>query len=174
VSVSHADAGAQYRAPSDPPDLVVEAIPAELRDRDQWVCWRRASRGEKLTKVPYQTNGTKAATDDPSTWTTFDAALAAYRAGRFHGVGYVFSAEDPYVGVDIDHATADPDRLTWALGIVNRFDTYAEWSPSGAGIHIIGRGRLPGGGHNDQKQGLEIYDRGRFFTFTGNVVEVCP
>ena len=76
--------------------------------------------------------------------------------------------------VDIDHATRDPHRLTWALEIVRRFDSYAEWSPSGTGIHIIGRGRLPGGGRNDQEAGLEIYDRGRFFTVTGHRVEVRP
>jgi putative DNA primase/helicase len=151
-------------------------IPRELRDRDQWGCWRAKRRPgkPKPTKVPYRTDGTNASTTDPSTWTTFREALDAYRRGGFDGIGYFFSADDPYVGVDIDHARRDPERLAWALGIVRRFGSYAEWSPSGWGIHIIGRGRLPGGGRNDQKQGLEVYDRERFFTFTGRPVEAAP
>jgi len=152
------------------------AIPAELRERAQWVSWRyETPKGRsKPTKIPYRTNGQKAASDDASSWTTFDDALAAYRRGGFDGIGYVFSAEDPYFGVDLDNITNDPQRLVWALEIVQRFDSYAEWSPSGNGIHIIGRGRLPGGGRNDQERGVEAYDRGRFFTFTGRVVEVAP
>lgn len=156
--------------------IIVEAIPGELRDRDQWVCWRRATRNGTLTKIPLQTDGAPAAVDAPATWAPFDQVVAALGRSRprFHGVGYVFSVDDPYVGVDIDHATTDPDRLTWALGIVNRFDSYAEWSPSGTGIHIIGRGALPGEGRNNRDLGLEIYDRGRFFTVTGRIVEVRP
>lgn len=159
------------------PEPVIEAIPPELRERRQWVPWRYERRGGKRTKAPYNAaTGRMAATDDPSTWATFDAALLALELGRgrYDGIGYVFAEDDPYFGVDIDHAGRDPERLAWALGIVRRFDTYAEWSPSGNGIHIIGRGRLPGGGRNDQKQGLEVYDRGRFFTVTGRTVEVRP
>ena len=157
-----------------PQPLIVELIPAELRDRRQWVTWRYTTRGGKRTKVPHQTNGEKAAADAPHTWTTFDLALAGYERGTFDGVGYVFAADDPYFGVDIDNVKRDPERLVWALEIVQRFGSYAEWSPSGNGIHIIGRGKLPGGGRNDQKLGLEVYDRGRFFTVTGHLVEVRP
>jgi hypothetical protein len=30
-----------------------ESIPDELKELDQWVCWRIEKRNSKLTKVPY-------------------------------------------------------------------------------------------------------------------------
>jgi putative DNA primase/helicase len=154
--------------PDSTPAVNTDGIPPELIARDQWGCWRakRKPGKPKPTKVPYQVDGTNASSTDPSTWTTFRAALEAYQRGGFDGIGYFFSAEDPYVGVDIDHARSDQERLAWALDIVR--------SPYGEGIHVIGRGRLPGGGRNDQKIGLEVYDRDRFFTVTGRRVEVGP
>jgi putative DNA primase/helicase len=76
-------------------------IPAELRERPQWVIWRLEVRDGKQTKVPYQAgaNG-RASTTDPGTWATFDQAVAT--ADRADGIGYVFAADDPYTGVDLD------------------------------------------------------------------------
>jgi putative DNA primase/helicase len=161
---------------ADRPTVDVENIPAELRELDQWGCWRFKHKPgkQKPTKAPYQVNGQNASTTDRSTWSTFRAALDAYRRGGVDGIGFFFSADDPFVGVDIDHARTDPERLAWAMGIVRRFGTYAEWSPSGKGIHIIGRGTLPSGGRNNQAAGIEAYDRERFFTVTGRIVEVQP
>jgi putative DNA primase/helicase len=151
----------------------VESIPRELRDRDQWAPYRlEKNRKGKLTKVPYDAKtGRNASSTNPATWCPFDFALMASHRGGYDGIGYMFSADDPYFGVDIDHVRDDPERLTWALDIVARFDTYAEWSRSGTGIHIIGRGRLPEGGRNNRQQGIEVYDRARFFTFTGQLIE---
>jgi hypothetical protein len=62
----------------------------ELR---QWVNWRwewgkRKKDGtRKRTKVPYQPNGRKARTNDPATWSTFEAVVAASR--KFDGIGVV-------------------------------------------------------------------------------------
>jgi hypothetical protein len=152
---------------SPPTTIVVENIPQELRDREQWVLWRYESRKGRRTKVPKQADGTNAASDNPATWTTFDRAIEAYRRSGFDGIGYMFSKDDPYFGVDLDHIA---ERRAWALGIVGRFATYAEPSVSGEGIHIIGRGKMPAGGRNNQKEGIEAYDRGRFFTFTGQTI----
>src|SRR5690349_18451450 len=88
-------------------------IPAELKARAQWVLWRYEWRvnkrgGGKWTKVPYGTRDVKAASNRPTSWQSFDSALARYYANRdyFDGIGYVFSADDPYVGGDIDHCFA--------------------------------------------------------------------
>lgn len=55
----------------------LESIPAELRDRAQWVIWRSEERDGKRTKVPYRADGAgRASTTDPATWTTFLDALA--------------------------------------------------------------------------------------------------
>ena len=151
-------------------------IPAELRERPQWVCWAIEERvgkdGErKPTKVPKQPGGGNASSTDPATWATFGAVQAA--AGRFAGIGYVFAKDDPYTGVDLDAAvTADGELHPACDAIVQRLDSYAEWSPSGTGVHSIVLASKNGFGRCSTSKTawggkFECYDRDRFFTFTG-------
>src|SRR5438093_7261250 len=75
--------------------------PAELRERPQWVCWRYEWRPDKKdkskgkwTKPPLLPRpGNYASPTDPSTWGTFEEALAWHRAhsSQTDGIGYVFS-----------------------------------------------------------------------------------
>ena len=78
-----------------------EKIPEELKARPQWVAWKMAVRGGKKTKLPVNPKtGRMAKTDDPETWGTFAQAVRA--AKQLDGIGYVFSADDPYCGIDLD------------------------------------------------------------------------
>ena len=153
-------------------------IPAPLKERRQWVVWKYGLRDGTWTKVPYQTNGRDGAeSDNPTTWAPFTEALAAFGRLAFDGIGYMFADDDPYFGVDIDKVRGNPDRESWGLSIVERFETYAEWSVSESGFHIIGKGAMPGAdrkGRNDRKKGLEAYSRLRFFAFTGKPVAGSP
>ncbi|GHU71591.1 hypothetical protein FACS1894184_18620 [Clostridia bacterium] len=56
-----------------------------------------------------------------------------------------------------------------AARVIQYYDSYTEVSPSGHGVHIIAKGKIPSGGH--KRGGYEIYDRGRYFTITGVPVE---
>ena len=49
---------------------------------------------------------------------------------------------------------------------MKRFDSYTEVSPSGTGLHIFCLGELPGKGV--KRPQAEMYDRGRYFTVTGD------
>jgi len=148
-----------------------QAVPEELRSRPQWVCWRLVEReGEpKPTKEPWQADGRRrASSTDPSTWSTFEEATAAASAGGFDGIGYVFSADDPYVGVDLDAGLREADRGA----IMAALDSYAETSVSGTGVHVIVRASLNG---SRRRSGpFEVYERGRFFVVTGNHVRGTP
>ena len=88
------------------PRVVVdfENIPSELKERPQWVCWRYIERDGKPTKCPFNARtGEMASSTDPSTWSTFDEAIAAWRQDpRHEGIGFVFAADDPFCGVDLD------------------------------------------------------------------------
>lgn len=143
------------------------AFPTELVQLPQWVVWRRETRDGKPTKVPYDARtGRRAATNKPSSWCNFEEAEAGARNG-FDGIGFVFTKEAPYCGIDLDECR-DPSTgevAEWARKIVDRFDSYTEVSPSGTGLHLIIRGELPGGGI--KRGGVEVYDRGRYFTMTG-------
>lgn len=151
----------------------LDLIPAELKERNQWVVWRYEERGEKRTKAPYQARfGEVAAkSDDPGTWRPFAAAVR--HARRFDGIGYVLAADDPYCGIDLDGGWSpeEGELEEWAAEWVGKLSSYTEITPSGKGLHVIVRAALPEGkGHKGPR--VEMYDRGRYFTMTGNVL--CP
>lgn len=143
-------------------------IPAELRDRPQWVCWRMEIRDGKPTKIPFDpVTGKRASSTDPQTWRCFCDAVSAHERGGFSGIGFVFSKDDPFAGIDLDHVR-DPQAGTvepWARDLVKRLNSYAELSQSGTGAHIIIRAKVPG--DRRRKGQVEMYDAGRYFCMTG-------
>ena len=149
-------------------------IPDSLTELDQWIVWRYEQRDGKATKIPHQTNGSCASSTDSKTWCSWDEALRACQENpkRWAGVGFVFSASDPFFGIDLDDCLDDAGELKpWAQPIMERFfDTYAEVSPSGRGIKIWAKGRLPGSGtaFSMEDGRVEIYAQARYFTVTGN------
>ncbi len=141
----------------------------------QWVLWKAVWQAErdKFTKQPHQTNGRFAKSTDPATWTTFDAVVEAYGRGGFDGIGFVLSENDPFVGIDLDHCRDKETGVieAWALDAVSSFDSYAEVSPSGTGVRIFIKGKLPPGGR--KSGGVEVYESGRYLTVTGRTLEGC-
>ena len=90
------------------------------------------------------------------------------------GVGFVFSTHDPYSGIDLD-GCRDPETgeiEPWAEEWIRRCDSYTEVSPSGAGVHIIVRAKLPPG--RRRRGGIEVYEEGRYFTVTGDRLRNTP
>ena len=152
------------------------AFPEELRSLRQWVCYRREERGGELTKVPYSpTSGDHARSNSPETWSAFSEAAWAKATEEHDGIGFVFTGEDPFCGVDLD-GCRDPETGevdAGAMEIVRALDSYTEISPSGRGLHIIVRGELPEG-RRGWGAGHGMYDRGRFFTMTGRLLSDTP
>jgi putative DNA primase/helicase len=145
-----------------------DGIPREMRGRRQWVAWKLELRNGKPTKVPYTpTTGKPASSTNLTTWDTFPEALEVYESGRYAGIGFVFCSADPYSGIDLDKCR-DPEtgELTpEAHSIVADFEgAYTEASPSGTGVHIIARGKLPLSG---RRGWIEAYSQDRYFTITG-------
>ena len=168
-------------APTRPKYLQVrpENIPEQLTRRPQWVVWRAVWRVDgagkgKWTKPPYQPDGRPAKSTDPATWAEFGECLLAYQSGRFDGIGFVFTVEAGFIGIDLDECIAEDGTIAeWALEAVRRFNSFTELSPSGTGLHIYTRGQIPMTG---TKRGhVEIYRQSRFFTVTGHRLdEVRP
>ena len=81
--------------------------------------------------------------------------------------------DNGYFGVDIDdvpdeiedYKTGGEDNLV--AEFIHTLQSYAEYSQSGQGIHIICKGSLPPAGR--RKRNVEMYSHGRFFIMTGNV-----
>ena len=151
------------------------SLPDALVSCPQWLCWREQDRDGKPTKVPVDpTSGGYASATDPSTWTDFEAAATYAETGKAAGLGFVFTADDPFVGVDLDDCRVPETETTlnWADEIVEKLDSYTEISPSGTGYHVIVQGDLPG--DRNRKGNVELYETARFFTVTGNHVEGTP
>jgi primase-polymerase (primpol)-like protein len=151
------------------PSVNPERIPAGLKALDQWVGWRYQLRQDEWAKTPIRCkDGRLASSTDPATWVSFPKALDFCRRRKPDGVGFVFSSDDPFTGVDLDDCRdLVSGRLEpWAEEVVRELDSYTEVSPSGTGVKIFLKGELPPGSRN-RKGKLEVYSEDRFFTVTG-------
>ena len=155
-----------------------DKIPLPLRESSQWVAWRLGTRNGKPTKEPIDpATGRLAAVNQPRTRGSFDAARSAVSRFRLSGVGYVFTAGDPYVGIDLDKCRDSESGVIepWAQEIIDQLQSYTEVSQSGTGVHIIVRGALPpdvrGGRRCDR---IECYSHSRYFIMTGAHLDGTP
>ncbi len=156
--------------------LTPSEIPEELRSLQRWVVWRYERKSGNWTKVPVVADDrlVRASSTNPESWRGFDEALACVdRHESLAGLGFVFTSEDGYIGVDLDECcdaegviNKDAQRLIDDLG------SYAERSPSGTGVKLILHGRKPPGARCKVRgihgcSAVEVYDHARFFCLTG-------
>lgn len=162
----------------------VDAIPQVLKSYPQWVVWRLETLPNgKKTKVPYNpVTGWKASVTNSSHWSTLDSCLNFLRTQPHWvgGIGFVLTKRDPFTFIDLDDKDArNPDgsdkytaeQKAWIADAQAKVyqayaGTYAEFSPSGTGLHIIGWGSVPSGVRGPA---IEVYSDGRYMTMTGNV-----
>ena len=162
----------------------------ELKSQKIWLCWNYETRKGKRTKVPISASGTATGTNSEyaHTWVTYDEAIKAADKHGYNGVG--FTIPQGYFFLDIDHKElTDP----FVQLMLERFNSYAEYSVSGGGIHIYGKcdiDRVPTYLDKDGKLRLdkafymknphnstELYCGGitnRFSVYTGNVIHNVP
>jgi len=159
---------------------MLENIPPELRSLPQWVC----AGSDKIPVNPR--TGRKADPANPASGGTFAEAV---QAGMQH-VGFILGDSDPFAVIDLDNpfekkvngvkvpiveGDADfPEAVESAKRhskILAAFNTYAELSQSGKGVHIVMKGSIPQG---VKRSGVELYSRQRYIIFTGNVLRNLP
>ena len=146
-----------------------DSMPRVLLNTDQWVAW-------KSGKIPIDPKtGNFASTGDRTTWGDYNTALkAVHLLDECLGVGFVFSKEDPFTGVDLDDCRVPRTGKieSWAMEIIRSLDSYTETSPSGTGLHILIRATVPGGGR--RAGSFEAYSQDRFFLMTGQHLDGTP
>jgi hypothetical protein len=134
------------------------------------VAWKRSRDGRKPPINP--DTGNLAKIDDPSTWSSYQAAQARARSDGLPGVGYVLDGTDDltFVDLDADKATGilDPDLKQ----IAKLAESYSERSASGKGIRILARGKIPN--INRPDIGIEVYSSGQYLTITGAHINGTP
>lgn len=148
-----------------------QSVLYELEGYDQWVIWEIEG-GKKVPLNPK--NGFNASPTNPATWASYESTRAAFEEHGYEGVGFVFTEDDPFCGIDLD-GCIDPDTgeiADWASEIIDALDTYTEISPSGTGLHLFIRGSKPG--TTCRRGKIEIYDKHRFLTITGRSLTDKP
>jgi hypothetical protein len=148
----------------------LDMIPATLRILP-WVTWRgEDTGGAKPAKVPYcpAKPWRRASSTAAASWSSFDQAVATYRSGSFDGVGVVLTTDARLVCIDLDNALDDvgADVDEHIVHIVAACATFTEVSPSGLGLHILGRGVLPHAIKTSDGR-LEAYSTARYIAMTG-------
>ena len=151
-----------------------ENIPDNLKKEKRWCLYKIISREGKNTKLPIMPNGKPAKSNDKTTWNSYEDCIAALNRNIGDGLGFMLG--DGYIGIDIDKVsddimayTMDYQARSMTADFLRGISTYAELSPSKTGLHFIGKGKVPG--ERKRHKNLEIYDEGRFFTVTGNVIK---
>lgn len=132
----------------------------------------KSDRPGKTDKLPlHPITGDVTDAHNPNAWLDHQTALQlANQKGQGYGVGFVFTATDPFYFVDIDNCLqADNTWSPTAIDLCTRLAGAAvEVSQSGKGLHIIGTAdNIPPHGCRNKAKGLELYHEGRFVALTG-------
>ena len=151
-----------------------ENIPDEMKKEKRWCLYKIIQRDGKNTKLPLMPNKEPAKSNDKATWNSYEDCIMALKHNVGEGLGFFLG--DGYIGIDIDKVSDDIMEYntnhhvsSMTADFLREVSTYAEISPSKTGLHFIGKGEVPG--ERKRYKNLEIYDKDRFFTVTGNVIK---
>lgn len=150
--------------------LALHQLPSTLTALKQWVVVRlepNDNPDQKPKKVPYCSHSRRASATNPATWLSYQEAYSIFSRPNsgFHSLGFCLSADITCVDVDKCRDAQTGDLNAEANQLLADFNTWAEISYSGSGLHIWAIGRKPG--PNCRKNTIEVYDTGRIITVTG-------
>lgn len=141
------------------PDL----FPLEMLSTPYWLLWQPtwSESRNKYIKTPLH-----------KAWQTqrhIFQELPPVKPGQ--GYGYIYAADHPYICIDVD----DGSPLNFRL--VDRLKSYAEWSPSGQGAHVIIKtdnkqaliDAFGTAAHNSQEK-RDLYISSGYVTITGQAL----
>lgn len=144
-----------------------------LKQYKQFIIYALVKEGKKLQKYPvdYRTGKVKVNAHDAQYWTDSETAiLTASMLGEGHGVGFVFTKDDPFFFLDIDKCKTEKGWSDIANELLREFEGAAvEVSSSGRGLHILGtyEGEELEHACKHTELGIELYTSGRFVALTG-------
>ena len=150
-----------------------DGIPAALKVYNNWIVWLnipdpKSRKGFKKMPINPITLG-EASSVNPKDWASYEVALKAFLDHGFAGLGFVLTDDVPLVGIDLDYCFGEDDKFKpYAKTVLKSLNTYTEASASGNGVKALVFGKKKGS--KCDKNGVEMYEKGRFFALTGAVV----
>jgi Protein of unknown function (DUF3631) len=124
-----------------PPALALLAL------QERWVVWQWVTgKNGKRTKPPFRADAPSehASSTNAATWCTLDTAMNAYVEGHCDGIGFCLQGSG-VCAFDIDRCrdAGTGELHPWAQDLIRRCSSYAEVTPSGQGVRIIGLANGP-------------------------------
>lgn len=149
--------------------------PEELKSQDFWINWKFEIVEGKQTKVPCFPSGNWASATEPANWLSYEKAIQAYQENpELDGVGFVFDESNEFMGIDIDECIDGGKLNPEVEQLLEDYNGMLDISPSGQGVKLILKGKKPNHIYRTNikdilgSEGVEWYDKKRFFTVTGN------
>lgn len=144
---------------------------SDLKSYPQWVCYTHDSKKPINPHTGYGADCNKS-----ETWGSYDQARRVWAGNKdtYAGLGFEFVKEQEITGVDLDKCVIDGKLTKFAREVLTRLNSYAEYSPSGMGIHIWVLGSIPSNLKAEGDIRIEMYDHQRYFTVTGKHVPGTP
>jgi len=154
----------------------------KIKPDQRWLNWKLV----KGRKRPIYANGTPRTKDKYDSEFTSDSLLVDYTtANKQPGAELGLVTGNGIVCIDIDNAITDGKIHPVAQELIDSCKSYTEYSPSGNGLHILCKGKLPVvgvncvyGNHDQLKAtdgpSFDLFDGGQYVTFTGNHLKGTP
>jgi hypothetical protein len=172
----------QIRAKSKSTADAYPLIPAELKQFHRWGAFELVQTESKLEKKPYSVRTGRRENiyllGNHATYLEACLAVANKKFGVNNAaIGFGIVHCDGLTCLDFDHCV-DPvtgEIRPDILKIIREINSYAEFSPSGTGVHIWVKGwQMPITRQGIKRGDAEIYSGGRGMTMTGKHVEGTP
>jgi hypothetical protein len=143
--------------------------------------WRARKNGDgKWTKPPMMARDPRrnARSNDPTTWSAYNEALARVTAGDADGLGFALLGSN-IAAVDLDLCQDNGEIAQWAGDLCDESNAYVETTVSGAGLRIIGTTDSKAELHtrfalDEDGAGVELYRNApRYITISGLQLGTC-
>ena len=150
-----------------------ESLPDEMQNKPNWVVVRTRENKEtgRLDKFLIDVHtGKFAESNEPETWTDFDAACKYAKEHGGVALAYALDGTDGISCIDLDHCIGeDGKRSALADEVLAKCgNTYSEQSVSGRGIHVFGRTKGTDLRSFSKDGDMEYYQDRHFITMTGD------
>ncbi len=142
---------------------------AAMAAYSQWIVWQIQTRDGDEVKVPIDPlSGFPTNSQNPASWMAYADAARAANEVPGAGVGFVFTANDPFFFIDIDKALVNGEWSQQAIWARQQFpDATYELSYSGTGFHLFGQyTSVPEHKCKRSDLNFEFYTEGRFAAIT--------
>lgn len=143
-------------------------ISETLAEIPQWMPCKFGQTKEngRFTKQPCDENGISTDWTNPNHWRTLAETIEIAQPQGL-GIGLVLTPSRGIVCIDIDNCITNGISNHPAQQLLHRFDSLAEISVSGSGLHIFIRAKKPDS--RCKVDGVEIFDR-KFIAITGDYI----